>query len=206
VPIGTISVDYGRHGFDFYKLVGVAKHSDSHECARYIVLAERLSNDRPCVGEVALLGGCHEDASVQDVFKLGSCRFQGGMEVLHSFAGLRGVVSDSSRAAIEVQRAGPGEEDETRFGGSGCGVGILRNVGKVGRANKGHCWGHALNIFEDLARDQPSGASASAQSRLAEMRSSLGAVSSNLYASYSMGYETLTTHAEPTRAIRSCAK
>jgi hypothetical protein len=43
----------------------------------------------------------------------------------------RGVVSDSGRAAIEVQRAGPGEEDEARFGGSGGDVGILRHVGEI---------------------------------------------------------------------------
>jgi NADH:ubiquinone oxidoreductase subunit B-like Fe-S oxidoreductase len=59
----------------------------------------------------------HDDTGVHDVIVLGSCRLQGGTEVFHGLASLRGVVSDSSRAAIEVQRAGAGEEDKARFGG-----------------------------------------------------------------------------------------
>ena len=125
------SVDHGRHGFDLDKLVRGAQHGHSPEYARCIVLAECLSNDRPCVDWVALLGGCHEDTGVHDVIELGSCRYPGGTEVLHGLAGLCGVVFDSSLAAIEVQRAGAGEEGMARFGGSGCGVGILCNVGVV---------------------------------------------------------------------------
>jgi hypothetical protein len=43
VSIGKTSVDHGRHGFDLDKLVCVAQHGHSHECARYTVLAESLS-------------------------------------------------------------------------------------------------------------------------------------------------------------------
>jgi hypothetical protein len=49
-PIGMIPVDHGRHSSDLDKLVRVAQHGRSYDCARCIVLPEYLSNDNPCVG------------------------------------------------------------------------------------------------------------------------------------------------------------
>ena len=125
------SVDRCRDGFDLDELIRIAENSDTHERARYVVWTEGIAVDRPSVDEVALLGGCDENACAQDITEFGPCRSQSSNEVLHRFAGLRCIVSNSSRAAIEVQRADAGAEDEARLSGSRGGGGILRNVGKV---------------------------------------------------------------------------
>jgi hypothetical protein len=69
VHIGMTSVDYGRHGFYLDKLVCVAQHNDSHERARYIVLAEHLPRSHG-------ISECPERPSIDGRAPLVSCRIR----------------------------------------------------------------------------------------------------------------------------------
>lgn len=106
-------IKHGGDGFDLNELVVVTEHGDSHQGARYVMLAERVPDYLPGSPQILLPGGRDENPCADDVPQRCAGGSESRLHVLDGFRCLARVVPDRCRRSVLVQGTRSGEEDES---------------------------------------------------------------------------------------------
>lgn len=113
---------------DLNQLIVIAQHSDAHQGAGHVVVAERVTNNRPRRTQVRLTRRSNQDAGADHVFDRRASRPKRLRQRLNALGGLPRVVTHSRCSPVLLQRARAREENQARSALNGRRIRVLGNI------------------------------------------------------------------------------